>query len=306
MGWFCLARSSELAPGEVRGVQALGRRLVVWRGDDGVPHTTDATCPHLGADLGVGGTVTGGCVTCPFHGWRFAGDGSCVEIPYAERVNRRARLRAFPTVECNGFVMAWYHPAGEPPRWDLPVIEQHGDPGWSDYITSEYVIHTVPQEMAENSVDPAHFRYVHGTSMVAEVEEYRTDGPVAVMRSKQGYVTPRGNVEGRIDVTSYGPGFGTTWFSGIIDALLVSCTTPIDEESTRLRFSFTVREPVPKLAEYFVAEVNKQLTQDIPIWEHKAYLPVPALADADGPIMQFRRWYAQFYADAAPVAAGEA
>ena len=37
--------------------------------------------------------------------------------------------------------------------------------------------------------------------------------------------------------------------------------------------------------------------EDKHIWEHKAYVPRPALADHDGPIMKFRRWASQFYAE---------
>jgi hypothetical protein len=46
-----------------------------------------------------------------------------------------------------------------------------------------------------------------------------------------------------------------------------------------------------------VAEVDKQVREDRPIWEHKAHLVRPALADNDGPFMKFRRWAAQFYAE---------
>ena len=51
------------------------------------------------------------------------------------------------------------------------------------------------------------------------------------------------------------------------------------------------------VADAFVSEINKQIVEDTPIWEHKAFLPVPALADTDGPILKFRKWYSQFYAE---------
>jgi len=51
------------------------------------------------------------------------------------------------------------------------------------------------------------------------------------------------------------------------------------------------------VADIFVSEINKQIQEDTPIWEHKRFLPVPALADGDGPILKFRKWYAQFYAE---------
>ena len=48
----------------------------------------------------------------------------------------------------------------------------------------------------------------------------------------------------------------------------------------------------------FANEVHKQVLEDKPIWEHKAHLVRPALADTDGPFMKFRKWCAQFYAEA--------
>ena len=47
----------------------------------------------------------------------------------------------------------------------------------------------------------------------------------------------------------------------------------------------------------FVEEVSRQVEEDIPIWENKAYIVRPALADTDGPFMKFRKWASQFYAE---------
>jgi phenylpropionate dioxygenase-like ring-hydroxylating dioxygenase large terminal subunit len=302
LGWFQVAFPDDLAPGEVMPLRYWNRDLVLWRDAAGGFHLQDAFCPHLGAHIGYGGYVEGGEVVCPFHGWKFDGAGTCANIPYSERTNRKARLTTYPVMERNGFVLAWYHPKGEPPTWEVPVIEEIGDPGWSDWYSSSYVIATVPQEMSENGVDPAHFRYVHGTETVAEVETYETDGPFSKMLSKQSYVTPRGTTWGRIDVYNYGPGFSKVWFSGIVDAINVATTTPIDEETTQVRFNFIVRKfddekLTSTVADAFVKEINKQIQEDRPIWEHKTFLPTPALADTDGPIIKFRKWYSQFYAE---------
>ena len=192
--------------------------------------------------------------------------------------------------------------------WEVEEIAEYGTAEWSSYYSSEHVIRTVPQEMMENSADPAHFLFVHGTETVAEVEKYDTDGPCSVMLSKQSYVTPRGTTWGRIDVYNYGPGFSKVWFSGIVDAINIATTTPIDEERSVVRFNFTVRKfedaaMTSTVAEAFVKEINKQVVEDTPIWEHKTFLPVPALADTDGPILKFRKWYSQFYAEGLPAGA---
>ncbi len=66
-----------------------GQQVAVFRGQDGKAYVVDAYCPHLGANLAVGGRVVGGCIECPFHGWQFRGaDGKCVKIPYADKGER--------------------------------------------------------------------------------------------------------------------------------------------------------------------------------------------------------------------------
>jgi nitrite reductase/ring-hydroxylating ferredoxin subunit len=300
--WYQVAAPDDLAPGGVTALEYWGRELVLWRDETGNFHLQDAFCPHLGAHLGVGGTVEGGCIRCPFHGWAYDGTGACTNIPYSERVNRKAHVRTYPVVVRNDLVFAWYHPDEIAPLWDVPVFEEVGDPAFSDYYKSSYRIGTILQEMAENTVDPAHFRFVHGTDQVAECESYVTEGHTATMLSKQAYVTPRGVTDGRIDVFSFGPGIAKTWFTGIVDALLVATSTPIDRETTEVRFNFTVRKfddakLTSTVAEAFVGEINKQIQEDQPIWEHKRFLSVPALADTDGPIVKFRKWFSQFYAE---------
>src|ERR1700738_5015689 len=41
--------------------------------------------------------------------------------------------------------------------------------------------------------------------------------------------------------------------------------------------------------------------QDVAIWKNKARIDNPLLVEEDGPVYQLRRWYQQFYVDAADV-----
>jgi 3-ketosteroid 9alpha-monooxygenase subunit A len=301
-GWFQVAWADDLEPGQVLPRYYFGRHLVVWRDEAGTARVQDAFCPHLGAHLGHGGTVKDTEIVCPFHGWEFDGEGRNTCIPYSERTNAKARLRSYPTVERNGLVMAWYHPdESVAPQWEIPELpEFNGDGGFSDPVHRQYTIRAAWQELAENGADPAHFRYVHNTEVVPEVEEYVVDGAHAMMRSSQKFPTPRGVVEGRIDVDNWGPGFALTWFRGIVDTALMGCNTPIDEDTCELHFTFTVRKlgddgTTSSVGQAFVEEVHKQVIEDGPIWENKAHLVRPALADTDGPFTKFRKWAAQFY-----------
>jgi cholesterol 7-desaturase len=84
-GWFMIAESSEIVAGVATSINCLGENFVVYRSNkDGKVFVLDAFCPHMGANLGVGGIVRGDCIECPFHQWRFSGeDGRCTEVPYS-------------------------------------------------------------------------------------------------------------------------------------------------------------------------------------------------------------------------------
>jgi hypothetical protein len=47
----------------------------------------------------------------------------------------------------------------------------------------------------------------------------------------------------------------------------------------------------------FIREIERQLGQDIPIWENKIYVNPPLVVDNDGPIGIFRRWCKLFYSE---------
>lgn len=302
-GWFCVGYPEDFPAGEPKALYYFGQHLVGWRDHEQQVHVHDAFCPHLGAHLGHGGTVEGCELVCPFHGWRYGVDGANTDIPYSDRVNRKARLRPYPTVERNGLVMAWYHPEEAAPQWEVPEIPECNDhPDWSTTIRTEHVIDAGLQEMAENTVDSAHFRYVHNTATVPEIIEYTTNFPEAVMRSSQKFPTPRGVMEGQINTHAWGPGFSLVNFLGIIDTVNLATSTPIEADRCVVRFNFRFKtlgdeKTTRNVGRAFVAEVDKQVREDKPIWEHKAHLVRPALADNDGPFMKFRRWYAGFYAE---------
>ena len=300
-GWFQVAWSADVKPGQILPFESFDRKLVVWRDEDGAAHVNDAFCPHLGAHFGYGGQVVGNDIACPFHGWRFDAQGQNTLIPYSERINKKACVESFPVTEANGLIMAWYHPEGVDPMWEIPVVPEFNDPeNFTAVETREYLVHAPWQDLAENGVDSAHFRYVHHTEEVPELESYETDGPFTKMRSIQRFPTPRGVVDGRIDADSFGPGFSVIRFSGIVDTFLMGCNTPLTANSCHMRFTFTVRKLgddalSSTVGQAFVAEIDKQVQEDTPIWQNKAYLARPALADTDGPFTKFRRWASQFY-----------
>ncbi len=302
-GWFQVGWPDELEIGGVLPLYFFERDLVLWRDEDSTYHLQDAICPHLGGHLGHGGHVENCQIMCPFHGWKFDPCGNNSEIPYSNRTNASAKLRTYPLVERNGVLMAWYHPFDEEPMWEIPELAEFSDSGeWSDTTTRLVEIPAAWQEVAENSVDIAHFRFLHNTDDVAEAKSYEADGHMQRVRTVQKFVTPQGVVEGNIDIDQYGPGFSVIRFSGIVDTILLGNNTPVTANTCEQRFSFRVKRlgddaTTTSVGDAFVAEISQQITEDLPIWKNKGYIVRPALADTDGPYMQFRKWASQFYAE---------
>lgn len=312
-GWFRIAAGSSLPAGKVQALRYFGRDLVLFRTEDGRANLLDAHCPHNGAHLGHGGKVGGNTIECPFHGWRIGGDGACVSIPYTEKIPAGARTRSWPVDEVNGQIMAWHDSSGREPGWRIPEFPEYSSAEWTAFDQGDHwVIRTHVQELGENGVDSAHFPFLHSqqTSRM-RTESVDVDGHIFVHRTFQYYnvfglaklLVPE--VSGPLDVTLYGLGCAVN--RTCVDAKLklhytfAFYFTPVDEEHTEVNSILAMRRmPMPFanriLLRKAIREGRKTIDQDVPIWENKVYRERPALCDGDGPIMQYRRWAAQFYA----------
>jgi 3-ketosteroid 9alpha-monooxygenase subunit A len=298
-GWFQVAYSDEIASGELKKLAYFGKALILLRGEDGRARVFDAFCPHLGAHIGVGGTVVGNGVRCPFHAWEFDGSGRCVGIPYARRIPPRAEIRPWLVREKNGMILVHFDKQGRPPAFEVPEVPEYGSDEWTDYFRRDFVIRSQAQDLAENTVDPAHFKYVHGTAELPKAEAW-TEGPVFRVNMDYPIVMGGQRLEGTIDISAYGLGYGITRFQGIVNTLVVVGGTPIDEEYVHNRLSFMVKkldseEATQGVGRAFVDEISRQFREDMPIWENKVFWERPVLCDGDGPIAALRKWGAQFY-----------
>lgn len=303
--WYFACYTDDLAPGEVKPARYLARDLVLWRGQDGKPHVMDAYCPHLGANIALGGRVENNNIVCPYHWWEYDENGANVHIPYSNRTNRKARLRSYPTMDCNGFVMFWYHPDPAcPPLWDQPEFPEYFTDEWSDFHKANWKVRCPWQELAENGPDYIHLKTVHGAATVPELEQLTYSGYTSSLRSKVDFDTPRGPQPGRIDTDSWGPGFAVARFSGIIDTVFMGATTPIDWDYTLSVKGYKVKKlgtsaqdlaKTKRMGDALIADLRKQMREDNIIFDNKIHVDSPALIDGDGPIMAFRRWAEQFY-----------
>ncbi|MGA9613133.1 MAG: Rieske 2Fe-2S domain-containing protein, partial [Mycobacterium sp.] len=183
-GWFQVAWSADLAVADVVPMHYFGRDLVAFRQLDGGARVLDAHCQHLGASLAHGGCVVEEGIQCPFHGWVWNGAGRNVRIPYQDRPNKGRRVRSYPVAELNDSILIWHDSVGRDPLWEAPdafavlgdhVRSQRFHPFGADCRTRHQRVKVHPQVIAENAVDPHHFRFVHGTPISPVVLAESTD-----------------------------------------------------------------------------------------------------------------------------------
>ncbi len=292
-GWFPLMPARDLAAGEMSRVQAMGEEYLLFKTESGEISVVDPYCPHLGAHLGVGGRVLGEEIVCPFHGWRFGVSGECKAVPYASRTPQNVSLKRITSSERNGWVFIWYHGEGKEPFYDIAEIAERFDSRWLPPERHEWTIHAQMQELFENVCDPAHFLFVHGTAEIPQ-SNVRFDGVNVYSTNPAKMQTRKGEVDGRIDAHTVGPGFGSVRYQIVSEMLQLTYTLPIDDDSMRVSHEFYVREG-DAVGPALIRQICGQMEQDIPIWENKRYIPRPRLCDGDGPIAEGRNWMQQFY-----------
>lgn len=314
--WYCLGLAVDLKPGALWRRSLAGEALVVFRTESGAVAALSAWCPHLGADLGVGGQVAGEDIRCPFHGFCFNRAGECTSTPYGKKIPPAAKARSYPVVERNGLILAWYGSAGESPSFEVETIDTQGWTAWREHV---FELRGHPQEIAENSVDFGHFAQVHGYRDVKALAPLRTEG--ALLAARYSFIRPRAlalssAISAEIAIYQKGLGYALVEVAlptlGLRTRQLV-LTLPLGSDRVALRIAMSVEKrlspraihpllallPHGWLAERIAAQgirgYRDDVAQDVPIWEAKAHLPRPALADGDGPIGAYRNWVRQFY-----------
>ena len=322
-GWFQVAWSADVAPGDVVPKHYFDRDLVVFRELDGHVRVLDAHCQHLGASLAHGGCVVEDGIQCPFHGWVWNGDGRNVRIPYQDRPNRGRRVRSYPVAELNDSIYIWHDSQGGSPQWEAPNAFEVLGPHVSGREFHPFVegcrtlhegIKVHPQVIAENAVDPHHFQFVHGTPISPVVLRERTDP--STWHAKVGFGRRWSDGVDRQDDTVntieiYWSGLGLS-FNGehLREGIRVIsiCATPVDDTRSDIFAGYWISREASDDFAARLATAKAALPDDIRIWEHQLYLDPPALATSEAAgFRALRLWASGFYPHdrvAEPVAHG--
>ncbi|WP_407445661.1 Rieske 2Fe-2S domain-containing protein [Rhodococcus sp. (in: high G+C Gram-positive bacteria)] len=315
-GWHCLGLAESFKDGKPHSVEAFGTKLVVWADTAGDLKILDGYCRHMGGDLSQG-TVKGDEVACPFHDWRWGGNGRCTNIPYARRVPPIAKTRAWHTLQQDGLLFVWNDPQGNPPPADvtIPRIEGALSDEWTDWVWYRTEVDTNCRELIDNIVDMAHFFYVHYSFPTYFKNVFEGHVASQFMRGRaredaRPHAAGQPRMLGsRSDASYFGPSFMIDdlvyEYEGYdIESTLINCHYPVSQNKFVLMYGMIVKksdrfegDQALQVAQQFGNFIAKGFEQDIEIWRNKTRIDNPLLCEEDGPVYQLRRWYEQFYVD---------
>jgi phenylpropionate dioxygenase-like ring-hydroxylating dioxygenase large terminal subunit len=161
--WYVAAWAGELNAGPLAR-RICNEPIVLYRDAAGTAAALIDMCCHRGAPLHLGKVVEDG-LECGYHGLIFGTDGACVRIPGQDRIPERARVRAFPVVEQDGFIWLW---PGDPAKADPASIVRfpwHNDTMNWPHKQTMYPIAASAMLMVDNLMDLTHLGYVHGSTI---------------------------------------------------------------------------------------------------------------------------------------------
>jgi len=156
--WHPVARASELGDLPLH-VELLGRHYVVVALDGGLRAFEDS-CPHRSFPLSHGDLVEG-TLRCPYHGYRFDGEGRCVFIPALPpglAVPPKAGLRPAGGVATH---LDWVWLAPDEPCQPLPELPEFFEDRFGKVVLGPYTWNAGAAQMTDNFLDVSHFPFVH-------------------------------------------------------------------------------------------------------------------------------------------------
>lgn len=166
--WYAVAAVDQTSDGPL-SVDIRGNAYVIWRGADHQLIAALDRCTHREARLSQG-TVNGGCLQCPYHGWTFGDEGRCVDVPSSgedSAIPPTAHLAPVSAAEQYGLV--WLCP-GEP-KYAIPHLDVDQDSSFTRLNTGMQIWNCAATRMIDNMLDVAHFPFTHAGTFGLEQEK---------------------------------------------------------------------------------------------------------------------------------------
>ena len=132
--------------------------IVLFR-SNGKATAFEDRCPHRNYPLSEG-KVHNGALQCPYHGWSFASDGSCVAVPGCTlALDEPSKFSAEPLalIERNGAIFVRLTREGD----DMPDLGVWGTQGQDQFWWAQGVWRGRALDAIENVLDPFHTNFIH-------------------------------------------------------------------------------------------------------------------------------------------------
>ena len=162
--WYPVAKSVEVKSISPLGIEVLGEKLVLWRGDNEKVHCIKDQCPHRGAPLSFG-RIHEGHISCRYHGIVVSGEGVVVTVPAMKNCAFEGQkiVRAFEVQEIYDAIFI-YMPSAENAKAPCLVFpKEFLSDSWSGFLCTA-VWKTNYRYALDNLADPMHGSYLHAES----------------------------------------------------------------------------------------------------------------------------------------------
>ncbi|MBW4655309.1 MAG: aromatic ring-hydroxylating dioxygenase subunit alpha [Kaiparowitsia implicata GSE-PSE-MK54-09C] len=161
--WYPVMPMDQLSSDRPQPFQLLGQALALWLDADGHPAAVADQCCHRSAQLS-NGIIRNGCVRCPYHGWAYDRDGTCVDVPQFEPSQRIPASYQVPSYKCaERYGYGWVCLDPEP-LLPIPYIAEAEDAAHRLIPQFYEPWQCSGLRLMENSFDNAHFSFVHAES----------------------------------------------------------------------------------------------------------------------------------------------
>ena len=302
-GWHVAFVGSDLKRGAVRPLEIAGKELAIFRTEDGRPVVLDRYCVHQGASLAMG-KVIGATLRCPFHHWTFGTDGACTSVPFCNKIPARAQVKTYPVIERFGLI--WLYTGDNPDPSRLPREDQLFTDGryHLDRALHRGTVQTNSRDVFENGLDFAHIRAVHysdpKTEMEFEIEPngFGTTSFRSRVRRVHFFGVPFEAFGEILPPSLWCLGLNLSFPWQTYRSRYIFASQPVSPNETRCFSAHFMQGKRYSPLDRMVSEVvhlfwHYGLRDDMRIWQDKRILERPLLTAADGPIMKYRRGWAE-------------
>lgn len=248
--WYAIMESKEIKDKPV-GVTRMNEKLVLWRDKSGKLNCIYDKCCHRGAALSLG-CIKDNEIECPFHGFRYDGEGKVTLIPAngrAAEIPERYKVNGYMVKDAYGLVWLWYGDQHEPNIPEVPFFEDLREGFCYKSFNEVWDVHYT--RAVENQLDVVHLPFVHATT-IGKGGKTVVNGPVVTWKdNRMTFYVNNVADDGKVialkssEIKNYEELFRlqfqmpNTWQNIISDKVRIfAAFAPIDETNTRIYLRF--------------------------------------------------------------------